>query len=380
MATRSKADTNERADERTSDRGGRQVLPVDARSRQTVRAAFALVLIGLATWIAWDFIPALAWAIVIAVTTWPAYLRFAAMIPDTTPRFAAPLLFTIAVSIVLLLPFMLAVHQLAQASDVFARWIGQLQESGVPVPPWVAQLPFTGDLVVKWWQENLGDPKAIAQWLRGVNLESFTAWTRALGGELLHRLLLFVLALVALFFLYRDGRWLAEHALATADRFLGDPGERLASKIVEAVRGTVNGTVVIAVVEGLVLGVAYLLIGAPNALLLALLTMAAAILPLGAEIAVTLVSLMLLVLGFSGLQVLALFAFGMAVTIIGDNFIWPALVGRSARLPFLLALVGVLGGVQAFGLIGLFIGPVIMAVVLTVWREWIAPRRRHRAE
>ena len=102
--------------------------------------------------------------------------------------------------------------------------------------------------------------------------------------------------------------------------------------------------------------------------------MAFAMLPLGAEIAVTAVSLLLLVQGFGVLPVLALFVFGMAVTIIGDNFVWPALVGRSARLPFLLALIGVLGGVQAFGLIGLFIGPVIMAVVLVIWREWIAPR------
>ena len=85
-------------------------------------------------------------------------------------------------------------------------------------------------------------------------------------------------------------------------------------------------------------------------------------------------SLLLLAQGFGALPVLALFVFGMAVTIIGDNFVWPALVGRSARLPFLLALIGVLGGVQAFGLIGLFIGPVIMAVVLVIWREWIAPR------
>jgi predicted PurR-regulated permease PerM len=128
------------------------------------------------------------------------------------------------------------------------------------------------------------------------------------------------------------------------------------------------------VVEGIIIGVAYMVIDAPDALLLTLLTIAFAMLPLGAEIAVTIVSLLLLIQGFGVLPVLALFVFGMAVTIIGDNFVWPALVGRTARLPFLLALIGVLGGVQAFGLIGLFIGPVIMAVLLTVWREWIAPR------
>ena len=347
--------------------------PMPARGK-SVRTVLALALVGLAAWIAADFLPALAWAIVIAITTWPLYRRFAALIPQSLRRSIAPVLFTAIVGVVLLIPLMLALHQLAQASDAAVRWIAELQKSGVPVPAWIAQLPFTGDLLVEWWRENLSDPKAAAQWLRGVNVESFTAWTRALGGELLHRLLLFFLTLTALFFLYRDGGWLAERAIATADRFLGDPGERLASKIVDAVRGTVNGTVVVAVVEGIILGFAYLLIGAPDALLLALLTIALAMLPLGAEIAVTLVSLLLLVQGVGALPVLALFMFGMAVTIVGDNFVWPALVGRAARLPFLLALIGVLGGVQTFGLIGLFIGPVIMAVLLVVWREWIAPR------
>ena len=372
MPTKSKTDKD--AQDRAHDRGGKPALPVDAGARQTVRIVLALALVALAAWIAADFLTALAWAIVIAITTWPLYVGFAALIPQPLRRIVAPLLFTLLVGIVLLIPLMLALQQLAQASDAVVRWVAELQKSGVPVPTWIAQLPFTGDLLVNWWQTNLSDPQAAAQWLRGVNLESFTAWTRALGGEVLHRLMLFLITLVTLFFLYRDGAWLSERVLATADRFIGDPGERLATKIVEAVRGTVNGTVVIAVVEGIIIGIAYMLIGAPDALLLALLTMAFAMLPLGAEIAVTAVSLVLLMQGFGTLPVLALFLFGMAVTIIGDNFIWPALVGRSARLPFLLALIGVLGGVQAFGLIGLFIGPVIMAVVLVIWREWIAPR------
>ena len=374
MPTKSKTDKDERAQERAHDRGGKPALPVDAGARQTVRIVLALALVALTVWIAADFLTALAWAIVIAITTWPVYVRFAALIPQRLRPIVAPLLFTLLVGIVLLIPLMLALQQLAQASDAVVRWVAEFQQSGVPVPAWIAQLPFTGDLLANWWKANLSDPQAAAQWLRGVNLESFTAWTSALGGEVLHRLMLFFITLLALFFLYRDGAWLSERALATADRFIGDPGERLATKIVEAVRGTVNGTVVIAVVEGIIIGIAYMLIGAPDALLLALLTMAFAMLPLGAEIAVAGVSLLLLAQGFGVLPVLALFVFGMAVTIIGDNVVWPALVGRSARLPFLLALIGVLGGVQTFGLIGLFIGPVIIAVVLVIWREWIAPR------
>jgi predicted PurR-regulated permease PerM len=365
MATQSKADRHSRSE--------REPLAVDAPFRRTVRIVLALALVALAAWVAADFIPALAWAVVIAITTWPAYARFTALIPGEPYRVVAPLLFSLIVGVVLLIPFMLALHQLAQASDAIVRWIPELQKSGVAVPPWASQLPLAGDVLVSWWQENLSNPQAAAQWVRGINLESLTGWTRALGGELLHRLLLFFLTLLALFFLYRDGAWLAERALATADRFLGDPGERLATKIVDAVRGTVNGTVVVAVIEGIILGIAYWVAGSPDALLFALLTMAFAMLPLGAEIAVTVVSLTLLLQGFGLLPVLLLWVFGMAVTIVGDNFVWPALVGRSARLPFLLALIGVLGGVQTFGLIGLFIGPVIMAVLLVVWREWISP-------
>ena len=164
-------------------------LPVDARSRQIVRIVLALALVALAAWIAADFLPALAWAIVIAITTWPLYVRFAALIPQPLRASRrAGCSFTLFVGIVLLIPLMLALQQLAQASDAAVRWVAELQKSGVPVPPWIAQLPFTGDLLVEWWQTNLSDPQAAAQWLRGVNLESVTAWTRALGGEVLHRL------------------------------------------------------------------------------------------------------------------------------------------------------------------------------------------------
>jgi predicted PurR-regulated permease PerM len=369
MSTRSKPSTDGRA----RDRSGDPALPADAGSRQTVRIALALALVALAAWVAIEFLPALAWAVVIAITTWPIYTRFAALIPSRLRRVAAPLLFTAIVCIVLLVPFMLAVQQLVESSDAFIQWTKKLQHSGLPVPHWVAQLPLTGNKLADWWQTNLSNPQAISQWLHGLNLESVTNWASTLGGEVLDRLILFALTLLTLFFLFRDGGAMSERALATADRFVGDPGERLTTKIVEAVRGTVNGTVTVAVIDGLIFGTAYTLIGAPNAILLALLTMAAAMVPLGAEIAVTVVSLFLLIQGFSSFSVLLLFAFGLAISIVGDNVLWPTLVGRSARLPFLLALIGVLGGIQTFGLIGLFVGPVIMAVLLVIWREWISP-------
>ena len=281
------------------------------------------------------------------------------------------MLFTLLTGLVLLVPIILTVHQIAQGSDVFVRWIGQLRRDGIPVPVWVAQLPIAGDYLDQWWQANLANPKAVVEWLHGVNLESVTAWTGALGGALLHRLFLFLITLVALFLMLRDGAWLANRALATADHLLGNPGERLASKMAEAIRGTVNGIVAVAVVEGATIGIAYVLAGVPHPLLFAVLTIAFAMVAFGGWIAFSAAALVLLLHDGNLWAVAGLFGFGAVVMLIGDNFIQPAFIGGTTRLPFLLILVGIIGGLQTFGLIGLFLGPVIMSALLTVWREWV---------
>ena len=143
--------------------------------------------------------------------------------------------------------------------------------------------------------------------------------------------------------------------------------------MVETIRGTVNGTILIAVVEGALIGVVYFIAGVPHALLFTLLTMAFAMVPFGAWAMFTSASILLLLQGGSALAAASVFVVGAVVMIVGDLFVWAALVGGAARLPFLLALIGIFGGLQAFGLIGLFLGPVILAALLTVWKEWLMP-------
>jgi predicted PurR-regulated permease PerM len=155
--------------------------------------------------------------------------------------------------------------------------------------------------------------------------------------------------------------------------------------MVAAVRGTVNGTIVVAVMEGLLIGIAYLLAGVPNPILFTILTIAFAMLPFGAWAAFTLAAAALFIGNGSAGAAFAVFGWGAAVMLVGDHFVWPTLVGGATRLPFLFALVGIFGGLTTFGLLGLFLGPVIMAALLTVWREWLisrdqAPQPRHSAE
>jgi predicted PurR-regulated permease PerM len=345
----------------------------ESHMRAIIQAAIAVTVVFLALWVARDFLVALIWAGVIAITTWPFYVRFAQLISGR-PSLLASLLFTCIIGLVLLIPIVLTVRQVAQGSDAFVHVLNRLRESGVVVPAWLAQLPIAGEYLDLWWRANLSNPEALKEWLRGVNIENLTTWTGTLGGALLHRLFLFAITLIALSLMLRDGIWLADRSVVTARRLLGNPGTRLIGKIADATRATVNGTIAAAIVKGAVVGIAYVMMGVPHPLLFSAMTIVLAMVPLGAWVALAAASLTLVVQDGTLLAPVGLFVFGAAVLLIGDNFIQPALIGGSAELPFLLVLIGILGGMQSFGLVGLFLGPVIMAALLTVWREWIGIR------
>jgi predicted PurR-regulated permease PerM len=343
----------------------------DSRVRAVSQAAISIAIVLLALWIAREFLVAMTWAALIAITIWPVYIRFARLISGPRSSLLAPLLFTLLTGLVLLVPVSLAAHQIAQGGDDFLRALNRLRETGIAVPIWLARLPIAGRYLDLWWRTNLSNPDVLVEWLRGVNIESLTSWTSALGGALLHRLFLFAISLLALFLVLREGAWLADRALTTADHLLGDPGARLVSRIAEAIRATVNGTMAAAAAKGAGVGIAYVVMGVPHPLLFAVLTAALAMVPLGAWVALTTAALILAAHSGTLLSPGGLFLFGAAILLIGDNLIHPALIGGTAQLPFLLVLIGIVGGMQSFGLVGLFLGPVIMAALLTVWREWI---------
>src|ERR1700735_1084950 len=198
-----------RLESNDSGRGGQSLWeggpPFDSRARTVARVAIAILVVLLAAWVARDVLVALTWAAVIAIAVWPIYVRFATSVLGGRSRVVAPLLFTFLTGLVLLVPIALAVHQIAQGSDAFARSLNQLQQSGIPVPAWLARLPIAGEYLDLWWRKHLGNPEVLVDWLRGVNTENITAWTSTLGGALLHRLFLFVVTLIALFLVLRDG-------------------------------------------------------------------------------------------------------------------------------------------------------------------------------
>ena len=342
----------------------------DARTRRISRLVFAGAVALLALWVTRPYITALAWAVVIAIAVWPLYVRFAERRPDGR-RLVAPLIFTLATALALAIPILVAMVEIGREAQTIIDWLNEAQQSGVRLPDWVVRLPVVGQFLDRWWASHLGDPRAVGSFISELGGDALRTLPTSLAWPVLHGFFLALLTFMTLFLILRDGDRIGARLLDVTDRWLGGPGERLAEKMVTAVRGTVNGTVLVAVAEGALIGIGYVWAGVPHAVLFSLLTVAVAMLPFGAWFAFTAAALLLLGQGSGALPAAIVWGWGAIVMLIGDNFVQPGLIGGAARLPFLWALIGIFGGIEAFGLIGLFLGPVIMAALLTIWREWV---------
>jgi predicted PurR-regulated permease PerM len=329
-----------------------------------------LTLVGL--WMARSFLLQLAWAATIAVSLWPLYCRVSRPGRKAGPlRVAAPLGFTLATGLVLMVPLVVVAIEAARDSQAALDWLAVAQKQGVPVPHWLAGLPLVGARAAAWWRSNLADPRGAGELLGQIDAGALARFTGALAAQIAARSMFFLVTLLALFLMLRDGERLAGTAVASARRFYGEFGERFVVRLTEAVRGAVNGTVFVAIGEGTLIGASYAIAAVPRPVLFALVTIAFAMLPFGAWFAFSVASLVLVVQGHV-VAAAVVFAFGAAVMLIGDNFVQPALIGDTVRLPFLWAFVATFGGLETFGLVGLFVGPALMAVLLLVWEEWLA--------
>lgn len=193
---------------------------------------------------------------------------------------------------------------------------------------------------------------------------------RAFGAQALHRAAILGFALLTLFFLFRDGKTLAGQSLRAGNQLLGEVGERYALHTMAAVRATVNGLVFVGVVEGVLMWIAYWLAGLPHAALLGAMTGLAGMIPFAAPILFAGVALVLFAQGAT-VAATGLLVFGILVFFIADHLVRPALIGASVKLHFLWVLLGILGGLETIGLLGLFLGPAIMAAFVSLWRDLI---------
>jgi predicted PurR-regulated permease PerM len=271
-----------------------------------------------------------------------------------------------------ILPLSMAAVSLAQESQAALAWLQHAQQFGAPAPRWLDGLPLVGERLTTWWQEHIGTPRGANAMLNSISADSAFGWTRSIAAEVARESALFLITLLILATFLARGDTIAVQSRVLAKRMFGAFGEDFENRLIEAVRSTVMGTVLVSFIEGGLIGVAYAVAGVPQALLFATFTILLALVPFGAWAAFGLASLILIGSGSIWAGIL-LFAFGVAVMTIGDNVVQPIVIGSAVELPIFLALIGAFGGLASLGLVGLFIGPVIMAALLLVCQEWLRP-------
>lgn len=338
--------------------------------RRFTRAGLACLLGLFGLWTAFAFLPALIWAVVIAVAIDPLQQRLIARFPSQHSRTYWAALSTIAVALLVLVPLLLCIAEAAREMNEVARLVTLAQSNGVPVPMWVGKLPIGANRVAIWWQDNLSTPEGASQQLRHLQGTEWLEQTRLIGSNVLHRAVIFAFTLLTLFFLLRDRDAILAQCRHAGDRLIGATGERIGVQAVLSIRGTIDGLVLVGIGEGAVMALVYLVLGVQHPFLFGAVTAVAAMIPFGAAAVFALVALLLLAQG-AVMAAIAVVAVGLVVVAIADHFIRPILIGGATRLPFLWVLIGILGGVETLGLLGLFVGPAIMAVLIMLWRDFV---------
>lgn len=329
-----------------------------------------LILVLLGGWVLHSYIPLLAWAVVLAITTWPVYMRLLVSKELHGKVTWGAVGLTLLIGTIILAPIGYGLHRLINEAQMMGQFLNDAQNVGIPAPAWLDTIPMIGQAAKDFWIDNLGSAEAAKESLHWLGTGSAVTYTKDFAGQLVHSFFSFLMILLVLFFIYQHGQGLSRQVLASSRKLFGDTGVRYVLHATTAVRGTVNGMVLIGLSKGLLLGIGYAFAGLSHPAMLGALTGIFAMIPFAAKIIFGACSLVLVAQGHAG-PAAGLFIYGMVLTMITDNYVRPALIGGAVKLPFLWTLLGIFAGMESLGFLGLFLGPTLMAVLMSIWRDWI---------
>jgi predicted PurR-regulated permease PerM len=329
--------------------------------------AIGVLLLG-SLWTLLPFLSGMIWATTIAIATWPALLRLRRLVGGR--RSLAVALMTLLVLLVFIVPFALAISTLLDAANRSPTVMNDFLSHGLGQPPaWVANIPLLGEpLVEKWQTIAAGGPQALAAIVQPY-ARSAAAWAIAATGGLGRTIVLIFLTVVLVTILYSQGETAADGVLAFACRLGGETGERTVRLAGQAIRSVALGVIVTALVQSLLAGVGLWLCGVPHPGLLTAIAFILGIAQLGPVPVLAPSVFWLYWTGRAGWAT-TLLIWSLPVAAL-DNVMRPFLIRRGVQLPLLLIVAGVIGGLISFGVVGLFVGPVLLAATYTLAKEWI---------
>ena len=315
-------------------------------------------------------VPVLA-ALIIGFASWPLYSKWVEVCGGRTTLAASGAL--IFILLVLVAPVSLALYYSVNEASQLLAWLLTANRQGVAAPSWIVALPYVGERLGSYWAEFLGQPHALGtlvEMISGQHIGNIYRVILSATGNAFHIMLTLLFMLITLLFVYKDGHRMVGQLDVLGERVLPLRWQRFSRVIPATISATVTGMGLIAIGEGVVLGLAYWVAGVPSPVLLGVITAFMAMIPGGAPLSFTLVSLYLVGSG-NPIAGAGLFAWGAIELFIVDKTLRPRLVGGPVKLPFLPTFFGLVGGVKTMGIVGLFIGPVLMALMVALWREWV---------
>jgi predicted PurR-regulated permease PerM len=340
-------------------------------SRDLTHTTLSVLFIGLiivATfWVLHPFLLSMIWAGLIVIATWPVLQKLEARLKR---RGIAVALMTLALLLVILIPITLAITTIVKNADTIASQAQSLTTFSLSAPPeWIEHIPFAGEKLAARWS-SFAALNAEERSARVIPvLQKALAWFAAQAGGIGMTLLNFLLTVLIAAILYAKGEVVREGFLNFARRLAGRQGEEVAILAAKAVRGVVLGVVLTALIQAAIGGIGLFITGIPAAGLLTAVMVMLCLAQIGPFLVMVPAVIWLYWSGQPGWgTVLIVFAV-VAGTI--DNVIRPILIKKGADLPLLLIFAGVIGGLIAFGVIGLFIGPVVLAVSYTLLKAWV---------
>lgn len=329
-----------------------------------------LILLLLGCWVLHGFLALLAWAVVLAISTWPVYQRLLASNELHGRMTWVALGLTLLIGAIILAPLGYGLTRLLQEAQSLGQLLTDAQNVGIPPPAWLESLPIIGHWAKDNWMNVLGSSEAANESLHWLGTGGAVTYTKDFASQLVHRFFGFLTILLVLFFVYQHGDSLGRQVLASSRKLFGEKGFRYTLHATVAVRATVNGMMLIGLGKGILMGIGYAFAGLSNPAILGALTGIFAMIPYAAKLIFGACALVLVAQGHM-VEGGGLFVYGMILTLVADNYVRPALIGGAVKLPFIWTLLGIFGGMETFGLLGLFLGPTLMAVLMSIWRDWI---------
>jgi len=337
-------------------------------TRTTLAVLFIGGLIAASFWILRPFLGAIVWATMIVVPTWPIMLRVQARL--RVRRGYAVAVMTLGLLLVLVVPLTLAISTVVENANVIVGWAKSLAYFSLPLPPeWVGNLPVVGARAAQLWEQAAASGMQELAAKAAPYAGNIAKWFAAEMGNAGLVLVQFLLTVVIAGILYATGEHAAVEIRRFGRRLAGERGEDAVRLAGQAIRGVALGVVVTALAQSLLGGIGLAISGVPFAALLTGLMLFLCIAQLGPTLVLAPAVIWLYWSGETAWgTVLLIFAI-VAGTI--DNFLRPLLIRMGADLPLLLIFAGVIGGLISFGLIGIFVGPVVLAVAYTLLQAWM---------